>query len=220
MRNAIRAALVIALSSGLAHPAAAAGKRTSEVFDDSGVIVDVHRFFTAAARNAGDKALEVAHKSTAGYALVTEQGVFAFLETPQNEKALAEAEHGSVVRLRGKLLKEGALLHVNELEYVTKVPLIDFARFRNDEGRAVELEGVNKCQCGLDVADLPHSCKLGHLHHLEATDGKIYNYLQFARGREVFVMGDAHFKPVRLTARALPGNFLVVDEVQIAEASE
>ena len=138
MWNAVQAALVVALCSGLAHPAGAAGKRASEAFDDNGVIVDVHRFFTAAARNAGDKALEVAHRSTAGYALVTEHGVYAFLETPQNEEALAGAGHGSVVRLRGRLLKEGALLHVNELEHVTKVPLIDFARFRNDEGRVVE----------------------------------------------------------------------------------
>lgn len=58
------------------------------------------------------------------------------------------------------------------------MPLIDFGRLRSDPGRQVTLEGVNKYQCGLAVADLSHSCKLGHLHHLEADDGKIYHYLQ------------------------------------------
>ena len=45
-----------------------------------------------------------------------------------------------------------------------------------DSGQSLALKGTNKCQCGLDVAELPHNCNLGHLHHLEADDGKTYHY--------------------------------------------
>lgn len=122
-----------------------------------------------------------------------------------------------MVHVRGKLLERGALLHVDNLQKITTVPLIDFARFRNDPGREVTLKGVNKCQCGLAVADLPHSCELGHLHHLEADDGKIYHYLQFASGKDTFLGKDSHFQPVEVTARVLPGQYLLVERVAGAQ---
>jgi hypothetical protein len=128
---------------------------------------------------------------------------------------LQGTEPGSVVHVQGKLLERGALLHIDQLELVTTVPLIDFARLRTDPGRPVTLKGVNKCQCGLAVADLPHSCELGHLHHLEADDGRIYHYLQFASGKETFLGEDSHFKPVEVSARVLPGQFLLVQSVAI-----
>ena len=71
--------------------------------------------------------------------------------------SLQQTEPGSVVHVRGKLLERGALLHVDNLQKITTVPLIDFARFRNDPGREVTLKGVNKCQCGLAVGALTRS---------------------------------------------------------------
>jgi len=204
---------VVAAMSALAGMARAEVAKTIEDFEGHGVIVDVHTFFTAAAQDTG--AVEVAHARVAGRALVTEEGVYAFLENPENAGHLAQVGPGSVVLVKGKLLKEGALLHIEALEKQTAVPLIDFARFRNDAGREVVLKGVNKCQCGLDVGSMPHSCELGHLHHLEAADGRIYHYLQFAQGQKVFLGEGFHFQPVAVKARLLPGNYLLVQEAQV-----
>ncbi len=133
----------------------AAAQRTSEAFAETGVIVDVHTFFRAAARDDSNETPQVL-ESVAGRALVTESGVYAFLETPENETRLAIAGPGSVVSVSGKLLNGSSLLHIDELALVNRVPLIEFGRYRNDTGKEVSLSGVNKCQCGLDVADLPH----------------------------------------------------------------
>ncbi len=189
--------------------------KSSVAFDERGVIVDVHSFFTAVDQSASEVA--VVNESVAGKALVTEDGVYGFLETPENEKMLANTGNGSVVQVKGKLLREGALLHVDALESKTQVPLIDFAKYRTDKGREIALEGINKCQCGLGVGDLPHSCKLGHLHHLETSEGRIYHYLQFARGQDFFLGKESHFKPVSLKARLLPGHYLLVSEAEVGE---
>ncbi len=189
--------------------------KSSMAFNERGVIVDVHSFFTAVDQSASE--LAVVNESVAGKALVTEDGVYGFLETPENEKMLVNTRNGSVVQVKGKLLREGALLHVDALESKTEVPLIDFARYRTDKGRQVALEGVNKCQCGLGVGDLPHSCKLGHLHHLETSEGQIYHYLQFARGQDFFLGKESHFKPVSVKARLLPGHYLLVSEAEVGK---
>ena len=76
----------------------------------------------------------------------------------------------------------------------------------------ITLRGANKCQCGLNVADLPHSCTLGHLHHLEADDGKIYNYLQYRDGKAAFLGHGTHFRNVEVKARVFPGQFLMVEK--------
>jgi hypothetical protein len=206
----------IALALTLAAPAHAAGTKATEPFDQHGVIVDIHQFFTAA--TAGADLPQVEHATVAGQALVTEAGVFAFLETPHNDSLLAGTGHGTVVRVTGTLLPDGALLHLASVTKQTTVPLIDFASLRGGAGLPAELEGVNKCQCGLDVGALPHSCQLGHLHHLEATDGRIYHYLQFARGQDFFLGKGSHFKAVRVKARVLPGNYLVVESAEVDES--
>ena len=186
--------------------------RTIEAFDQCGVIVDPHTFFNAA-RDAG--AVVVAHQEVAGRSLVTEAGVYAFIETPENAQRLSPTVPGSVVRIRGKLLQEGALVYIDSLELQTRVPLIDFARYRNDAGEQVTLKGVNKCQCGLEVGGLPRTCALGHLHHLEAADGRIYHYLQFAQGKQAFLGEGFHFQSVEVKAKRLPGNYLLVDSAQV-----
>lgn len=211
LRQIALTAVAVAVNSS-AVPAAEQ-EVASKPFDARGVVVDVHTFFSTATSKQAD--VQPAHEQLAGRALVTEAGVFAFLETPENAAQLQHTEPGSVVHVRGKLLERGALLHVDSLEKITTVPLIDFARFRNDPGRQATLTGVNKCQCGLAVADLPHSCELGHLHHLEAADGRIYHYLQFASGKDTFLGKDSHFQPVEVTARVLPGQYLLVERVAL-----
>ena len=163
-------------------------------FNERGVIVDVHSFFTALGESPSEASL--AHESVASKALVTADGVYSFLETPGNEKMLANTGNGSVVQVQGRLLRQGALLQVDVLEHKTQVQLIDFASYRTDKVQKVELNGENRCQCALDVGDLLHSCQLGHLHHLQTPDGKIYHYLQFAAGQDYFLGRGSHNRPV------------------------
>ena len=205
------------LMAAAAAMAAWAGQKQAEPsapFEGHGVIVDINRFFTAASESGAPAELQAEHE-IGGRALVTEEGVYAFLETPENAGALKETEPGSVVRVWGRLLERGALVHADSLQLATTVPLIDFAAFRNDPGEHVTLAGVNKCQCGLDVGDLPHSCKLGHLHHLETGDGRIYHYLQFGSGNDAFLGSGSHFRPVEVAGRLLPGQYLLVEELAV-----
>ena len=69
-------------------------------------------------------------------------------------------------------------------------------------GQSLALKGTNKCQCGLDVAKLPPNCNLGHLHHLDADDGKTYHYMQFAQGKGTLLGHGTHFKDVEVAASA------------------
>ncbi len=207
-------ALSIALSALLAHAAHAASTQTSSAFDESGVIVEVHSFFKTAAQDRDPAAASA--DGVAGRALVTASGVFAFLETPENQQQLAKTKPGSVVHIKGKLLAKGALLHIDMLKKTSQVSLdLDLAGIRNAPGQTIALKGTNKCQCGLDVADLPHSCTLGHLHHLEANDGKTYHYLQFAQGKDTFLGHNTHFKDVEVKGRVFPGQFLLIDEIKV-----
>ena len=206
--------LSIALSLLLTHAAHAESTQTSSAFDQAGVIVEVHSFFKAAAQG-NDPAIASAD-GVAGRALVTADGVYAFLETPENQQQLAETTPGSVVHIKGKLLDKGALLHIDALEKTSHVSLdLDLAGIRNAPGQNITLTGTNKCQCGLDVADMPHSCSLGHLHHLEADDGKTYHYLQIAQGKDTFLGHGTHFKAVEVEGRVFPGQFLLIDKMKV-----
>ena len=113
-------------------------------------------------------------------------------------------------------MEKGELVHIDALEKTSQISLdLALAGLRNNPGQAITLKGMNKCQCGLDVADLPHSCSLGHLHHLEAEDGKTYHFLQFAQGKDVFLGQDSHFKAVEIEGRVFPGQYLLIDKVKI-----
>jgi hypothetical protein len=85
------------------------------------------------------------------------------------------------------------------------------SRITDREDATNRTQGTNKCQCGLSVAELPHSCALGHLHHLEASDGKIYHYLQYGDGKSAFLGHGTHFMNVEVKARVFPGQFLLVE---------
>ena len=205
---------------GMALGAAAWGEAESEKiskdFNQVGYIVDVRALFATAAGETGADSMMVVQDTVAARAFVTgEDRVFAFLETPENKKFLAQIEPGAAVRIAGRLLTSGKLLQVDEWKSSETGPVVQFEELRKARGTEVGLTGVNKCQCGLEVGNLQHSCALGHLHHLEAEDGQLYHYLQSAVGQGLFLGRGSHFKKVEVKARLLPGNFLAVEQAQI-----
>ena len=189
-----------------------AGNAVSTDFAESGVIVDMEMFFHAAtSKGSADQ-----KNGIAGRALATAGGLYFFLETPENDEKLGDLQAGSVVHVTGKLLERGALLHIAELKRSDTISLdLDLAGLRADPGLQITLAGTNKCQCGLDVADLPHSCKLGHLHHLEAEDGSLYHYLPDPQGIALFLGQGSHFKGVSVEGRLFPGNYIKVETAQL-----
>ena len=183
-------------------------------FEADGVVADVLDLFPCAIKDnkQADRArAQTTLKEVAARALVTKDGVYAFLETPENRQALKGVKPGTAVSIKGRLLASGALLHIDTLAKAKGDPGVDLARYDEEEGQEVTLRGANKCQCGLNVADLTHSCSLGHLHHLEADNGKIYNYLQYGDGKAAFLGNGTHFKNVELKGRVFPGQFLLVE---------
>jgi hypothetical protein len=183
-------------------------------FEADGVVADVLQLYPGAVKD-GKKTDRARAQSTlkevAARALVTREGVYAFLETPENRHSLKDVRPGTAVSVKGRLLVSGSLLHIDSLARATGDPGVDLSRYEAEEGREVTLRGTNKCQCGLNVAGLPHSCTLGHLHHLEADDGKIYQYLQYGDGRAAFLGAGTHFKNIEVKARVFPGQFLLVE---------
>jgi hypothetical protein len=193
-----------------------------ESFRQDGIVMDVRELFPIAAKDGqnaakdGQKAAKskdaVTQKETAARAFVTEKGVYAFLETPENRRFLKDVKSGAAVSVEGRLLSSGSLLHIDGLSASKVAPKVDLAKYADEKGTESTLQGANKCQCGLSVGDLPHSCALGHLHHLEASDGKIYHYLQYGDGKAAFFGQGTHFKNVEVKARVFPGNFLLVEK--------
>ena len=213
----MRSPILIAAALMIASPAARA-RDAVEPFRLDGVVVEVATLYPLAAKDGAkvDQGKRKAgpHELVAARALVTAKGVYAFLETPENKKFLKDLKPGSPVHVEGKLLPSGRLLHIDALTAGKPDSAVDseLERYKAEAGEEVTLRGANKCQCGLEVAGLPHSCTLGHLHHLEATDGKIYQYLPYGDGRAAFLGEGTHFKNVEVEARAFPGNFLLVQK--------
>jgi hypothetical protein len=184
-------------------------------FEADGVVADVLDLFPCAIKD--DKKVDKARaqstlKEVAARALVTKDGVYAFLESPENQRLLKDVKPGTPVSVKGRLLVAGSLLHIDSLAKAKGDPGIDLSRYEDEEGKEVTLRGANKCQCGLNVSDLPHSCTLGHLHHLEANNGKVYQYLQYGDGKSAFLGNGTHFKNVEVKARVFPGQFLLVEK--------
>jgi hypothetical protein len=213
IRNLTLLTLVLSLNA-----ARAADGPPVTPFAANGVVADVLELFPRAIKDAkkADRArAQSTLKEVAARALVTKDGVYAFLETPENKKLLKDVKPGTAVSIKGRLLAAGALLHIDSLTKAMGDSGVDLARYEDEEGKEVTLRGTNKCQCGLNVADLPHSCTLGHLHHLEADDGKIYNYLQYRDGKAAFLGHGTHFRNVEVKARVFPGQFLLVEQGKI-----
>jgi hypothetical protein len=214
MRRLFRGLTVLTVVLSLNVARAADGPAVTP-FEADGVVADVLQLFPCAikdAKKADQARAKTTLKEVAARALVTKDGVYAFLETPENQRSLKDVKPGTAVRIKGRLLVAGSLLHIDSLAKVTTNPGIDLARYEDEEGKEVTLRGANKCQCGLNVSDLPHACTLGHLHHLEADNGKVYHYLQYGDGKSAFLGDRSHFKNVEVKARVFPGNFLLVEK--------
>jgi hypothetical protein len=213
MIRRIRELTVLTLVLSLNTARAADGPPVAP-FEADGVVADVLKLFPCAVKDAkkADRArAQTTQKEVAARALVTKDGVYAFLESPENKMFLKDVKPGTAVSIKGRLLASGALLHIDSLAKAKGDPGVDLARYEDEEGKQVTLRGANKCQCGLNVADLPHSCTLGHLHHLEADDGKVYNYIQYGDGKAAFLGQGTHFRNVEVKARVFPGQFLLVE---------
>jgi hypothetical protein len=192
-----------------AAPAPAAPQADVEPFAADGMIVSVHAFF-AAAKDAGD--VELVAPNVAGKALVTADGMYAFIETPENEQQLADIAPDTPVRVEGMVHHPGRLLHVDAITALDTAPTLNLTMYATASGRQATLTGQNKCQCGIKISELHTGCALGHLHHLEADDGKLYHYLQFGEGQNLFKGSGSHFKAVTVTGTVLPGQWVLVQE--------
>jgi hypothetical protein len=209
---------LVTLASLLPCGTAPADESPVRPFQATGVIADVRELFPLAANNgraAGRYRATAATGAIGSRVLVTATEVYAFLETPENQRLLSGVRHGTAVSVQGQLLVSAALLHLDSLTRSTPDTQIDLSRYAEEKGTAVTLQGTNKCQCGLDVKGLPHSCTLGHLHHLEADDGKIYNYLPYGDGQTAYLGQGTHFKRIGVRARLFPGHLLRVEEGQL-----
>jgi hypothetical protein len=198
--------------------ARAADESPVRPFQAKGVIANVQELFPLAAKNgngAGRYRTKAATGAIGSLVLVTASDVYAFLETPENQKLLKGVRPGTAVSVQGQLLVPASLLHLDSLAKSTPDTRVDLARYAEEKGTAVTLQGTNKCQCGLDVKGLPHSCTLGHLHHLEADDGRIYNYLPYGDGQAAYLGQGTHFKKIAVKARLFPGQLLRVEEGQL-----
>ncbi len=201
--------LVFAGSRSILLSAGATGEVIK--FHETGIVVDIQTFYAAAkVQSEGYRSLR---GNVGEFALVAKSGVYAFLETPGNSGHLQDIAPGTAVDLKGRLLINGALLHIDNLRVVKNASGIDLDAYRSAAGEEVSLTGYNLCQCGMDVGELPHSCQLGHLHHLQASDGKIYHYLQYGEAQKTYLGIDSHFRPVDVKGRVLPGQYLLVESV-------
>lgn len=201
-----------AASPPLTATAPAEPQADVESFAADGVIVAVHEFFDIT-KDAGDVDLVAA--TVTDKALVTADGMYAFIETPENEQQLADIAGSTAVRVEGMVHHPGRLLHVDSITTLDAAPAINLTTYAAATGRRMTLTGKNKCQCGIKISELHTSCKLGHLHHLEAADGKLYHYLQFDQGNALFQGQGTHFKDVTIDGVVLPGQWVLVRDVTL-----
>ena len=138
--------------------------RPVKPFAATGVVVDVQELFPVAAKD-GKKVDRGRTKPTlrevAARALATGQGVYAFLETPENRRALNGVRSGTAVSVKGRLLVSGALLHIDSLSTLKEDPKVDLTRYAQEKGEEVTLQGANKCQCGLKSPTCPTPARWG-----------------------------------------------------------
>ncbi len=211
---AFKAITILALSPILLQAAEEPVKKFTEV----GLIVELHTLYPQIAKNIdAEKSAKTDKRRMAERALVTKNGVYAFLENTETEKALADIPSNTPVMINGLLYTPGQLIHVENIYKTEKADGVDLKKYNKVEGKQITLNGKNKCQCGLKVGTLPTSCNLGHLHHLEAKDGKTYHYIHSASGKNAFLGKDCHFKKVTVAAKLFPGNFLLVENFSVKQ---
>lgn len=178
-------------------------------FSAKGVLVDVQSLFAKAKDSKETKVgIEGSKLLTSYIVFVNAKGVFSFLEREENEKFLKETKIGDYVEIKGKVLESGFLVEIETINVLKEKSDIDLKPYQEEVGKAVSLDGTNKCQCGLKVGELKHSCKLGHLHHLQTEDGKIYHYLEPDKSKDMKL----HFKKMKVEALLFSGNYIKIKE--------
>jgi|GEM_PF-811285 len=183
-------------------------------YESVGIVVVRHSFFNAAKDAlAAEKDYKAPKEILADRLLITKDGVMSFLEAPQNKKLLEKIEPGSAVKVKGKIYRPGSLLLLDEATAQTEKPDIDTTRFSNAAGAKTSFAGANQCQCALDLAGLPTSCKLGHLHHLKVGE-VLYHYLPIGTGAKALMGEKSHNTNVTVEALVLPGNQLLVTSIK------
>ena len=103
--------LTLVLSLSAAGSARADDGPPVKHFEADGIVVDVLELFPCAVKDGkkADRARSQATlKEVAARALVTKDSVYAFLETPENKKALKGVKPGTAVSIKGRLLASGA----------------------------------------------------------------------------------------------------------------
>ncbi|QQE13766.1 hypothetical protein JD969_09985 [Planctomycetota bacterium] len=184
-------------------------------FDQVGEVRKLTGFFDAAKK---EKKSNGKLDSLTDLVLVTNKGVYHFIETPANREALSSIENGQKVHAKGKAYNHGGLVYLDGVKVLDKKEAskvkLNAKQFSSAKGQKVVLEGVNGCQCQLDVGELPHSCKLGHLHHMQDEKGRIFNYIPTAKSYDL-IKGQkgTHGKKIKVEGIRLPGNSLLVTKV-------
>ena len=113
MKRLLSALIVLALILSFAAARAADGPPVTP-FEADGVVADVLQLFPCAIKDnkKADRArTQTTLKEVAARALVTKDGVYAFLETPENKQALKGVKPGTAVSIKGRLLAAGALAY-------------------------------------------------------------------------------------------------------------
>lgn len=152
--------------------------------------------------------------------LVTEQGVYSFLETPANAALLDDVQPGKAVRVTATEYPRGRVLWLETLDPM-ETQNIDEKQFSSAKGKPVRLSGKNRCQCHLFLAREKGTCELGHLHHFQDEDFIMYHYLPTPEARQLIRgWGEegprTHNKTVTVDALLLPGHHLLVKSFEIA----
>jgi hypothetical protein len=194
-------------------PAPAAAKVVA--YTGQGYLVVAHSFYAVAVPAlAAEKNYQPPREPLADRLFVTADGVYAFVESPANKKLLDGIKPDTAISVKGKLLSQGSLLLLDEAVVLKAVVDVDQKKYRDDAGKPVALEGYSRCQCALDLAGLPTSCALGHLHHLQLADGSLYSYLPIGDGAAALAGKPAHNSKLRVEALLLPGRQLLVRSAQ------
>jgi L-ascorbate metabolism protein UlaG (beta-lactamase superfamily) len=198
--------LVVTLLFVLISSYCIAAEDSVKEFTEKGVMVDIQNFFKDAKNS--NPASDKKKLQTSYLAFVNEKGVYSFLERDDQEKLLNDIKIGDHVEIKGKILDAGFLVEIETIKKLEEKSTVDLKKYQDTDGKATTLEGTNKCQCGLKVGTLQHNCKLGHLHHLQTEDGKIYHYLDADKSADMKI----HFKKLKLDVLLFPGNFIKIKE--------
>lgn len=105
MKRLCRGLTVLTLAFGFNSARAADGPPVTP-FEADGLVADVLDLFPHAIKD---------EKTFAARALVTKDGVYAFLETPENQRSLNGVTPGPAVGVKGRLFVVGSLLHIDFL---------------------------------------------------------------------------------------------------------